>query len=89
MNYEWDEEKDLEVQEKHGISFLEVVSLIERRHLLGIFENRGPDYPGQKVLLVRKGKAVYMVPFETRNGKRRLITAFYSEYYTNKYRGKK
>jgi uncharacterized DUF497 family protein len=89
MDFEWDEDKDLEVQEKHGITFQEIRSLIERRQLLGIVENRSSTYPGQKVLLVRKGKAVFMVPFEIRNGKKRLITAFYSDYYTKKFRGAK
>jgi uncharacterized DUF497 family protein len=89
MDFVWDEEKDLEIQERHGISFQEIRNLIERRHLLGIVQNRSGTYSGQKVMLVRKGKAVYMVPFEIRDGKRRLITAFYSEYYTKKYRGEK
>jgi uncharacterized DUF497 family protein len=89
MDFEWDDDKDLEVQEKHGISFQEIRSLIERRQLLGIIENRSAVYPGQKVLLVRKGKAVFMVPFEIRNGKKRLITAFYSDYYSKKFRGTK
>jgi uncharacterized DUF497 family protein len=85
MDFHWDAEKDLEIQEKHGISFQEIRDLIERRHLLAIVVNRSPEYPGQKALLVRKGKVVFMVPFEIRDGKRRLITAFYSEFFTKKY----
>ena len=89
MDFEWDNEKDLEIQDSHGISFQEIRTLIERRKLIGIVENHSPGYPHQKVLLVRRGKAVFMVPFEIRNGKKRLITAFYSEYYTKKFKGRK
>ena len=85
MDYQWDDENDQKIQEKHGISFQEIRQLIERRQLLGIVANKRQAYPGQKVLLVRKGKSVYMVPFEIREGKKRLITAFYSEFYTKKY----
>jgi hypothetical protein len=36
-------------------------------------------------MLVRKGKAIYMVPYETRGKAHWLITAFYSERLTQKY----
>lgn len=85
MDYQWDEEKDQEIQEKHGISFQEIRELIERRQILGIVANKSQAYATQKVLLVRRGKAVYMVPYEIRDGKKRLITAFYSDFYTKKF----
>jgi uncharacterized DUF497 family protein len=85
MKYDWEADKDAEIQEKHGISFQEIRTLIERRQLVKILENRSATYPGQKILLVRKGKAIYMVPFEIRDNKRWLITAFYNDYYTKKY----
>lgn len=77
--------KNIEVQEKHGITFQEIVSLIRRGGLVKTMINKSPDYPDQKVMLVRKGKAVFMVPYENRNGKYWLITAFFSQKYTNKY----
>jgi uncharacterized DUF497 family protein len=85
MHFDWDPAKNLEVQQKHGISFEEIISLIRRGSLLKTVINRSPEYPNQKVMLVRKGKAIYMVPFEIREGKRWLITAFFSQNYTDKY----
>lgn len=85
MGFDWDEAKDLEVQEKHGVSFQEIRRLIERGGLLKVVLNRSSQYSGQKALLVRKGNAVYMVPFERRGETRWLITVFYSAYYTKKY----
>jgi uncharacterized DUF497 family protein len=46
MAYDWDDEKDAEIQEKHGVSFEEILTLIERRQLVKIFENRSSAYPG-------------------------------------------
>jgi uncharacterized DUF497 family protein len=85
MEYDWDDEKDAEIQEKHGISFQEIRTLIERGQLVKILENRSAAYPGQKILLVRKGKLIYMVPFEIRDNTKWLITAFYNDYLTKKY----
>jgi uncharacterized DUF497 family protein len=85
MHFDWDPQKDAEIREKHGVSFEEIIGLIRRGGLIKTVINRSPTYPDQKVMLVRKGKAVFMVPFETRNGKRWLITAFFSQKYTSKY----
>ncbi len=84
-HYDWDPAKNLDIQKKHGISFPEIVSLIGQGNLVKVVINRGPAYPDQKVLLVRKGKAIYMVPFEKRVGTLWLITAFYSPFYTKKH----
>lgn len=85
MLFDWDPPKNAEIQEKHGISFQEIVGLISRGGFVKTVINRSPDYPDQKVMLVRKGKAIFMVPYENRGGKRWLITAFYSQKYTKKY----
>jgi uncharacterized DUF497 family protein len=85
MNFEWDLAKNEEVQRDHDISFEEVVSLIGRGYLIKTMSNPSPKHKGQKIFLVRRGKAVYMVPFEKREGKYRLITAFFSQFFTDKY----
>jgi len=59
--------------------------VISRGGLIKSVKNPSGKYPGQKILLVRKGKAVYMVPYESRGDRYWLITAFYSEKLTNKY----
>lgn len=68
MNFEWEPEKNDEVQKDHGISFEEVVRLIARGHLIKTLSNPSPKYKGQKIFLIRKGKAVFMVPYEKRQG---------------------
>ena len=85
MNFEWEPEKNEEVQKEHDISFEEVVNLVARGNLIKTMTNPSAKYKGQKLFLVRRGKAVYVVPFEKRLGKYHLITAFYSEYFTKKY----
>ena len=86
MDYEWDPDKDKEIQEKHGISFDEIINLIGRGFLWKILVNPSPKYKGQKIYLVRKINSIYMVPFENHSGKCHLITAFYSKTFTEKYR---
>ena len=83
MNFEWDPEKDEEIQQKHGISFEEVVNLMGRGFLLKVARNPSPKHKGQKIFLVQKDNAVFVVPYEKYQGKYRLITAFYSQHYTN------
>jgi uncharacterized DUF497 family protein len=89
MHYDWDPEKNEETQNKHGISFEEIVSLISKGGLIKSVKHPSEKYPGQKIMLVRRGKAVYMVPYETRGDTHWIITAFYSERFTQKYAGKK
>ena len=88
MDYEWDPNKNQEIQEKHGISFDEVINLIGKGFLWKTVGNPSHKYKGQKILLVRKSRSIYMVPFENREGKCRLITAFYSKYFTEQYSSK-
>jgi uncharacterized DUF497 family protein len=85
MHFDWDPLKNEEIIEKHGISFDEIVSLVARGRLIKTVLNPSANHKGQLVMLVRKGKAVYMVPFENRGPTHWLITAFYSEVLTNKY----
>jgi uncharacterized DUF497 family protein len=89
MHFDWDPEKNEEIQETHGVSFEEIVALISRGGLIKSVKNPSQKYPSQKIMLVRKGKAVYMVPYESRGNKFWLITAFYSERLTKKYAGQK
>jgi uncharacterized DUF497 family protein len=85
MQFDWDPEKNAEVIEKHGISFEEVVDLISRRRIIKTISNPNPKYKAQKIMLVRREKAVYLIPFEIRQDKIWLITAFFSDYFSKKY----
>jgi uncharacterized DUF497 family protein len=85
MHFDWDPEKNEEIQTTHGISFEEIVTLISRGGLVKSVKNPSDKYPDQKIMLVRKGKAIYLVPYESRANTHWLITAFYSEKFTKKY----
>lgn len=85
MHYDWDPAKNIEIQNKHGISFEDVVSLIARGGLLKTIFNPSTNYPGQKIMVIRIAKAIYMVPFDDKGNTHWLITAFYSEKLTKKY----
>lgn len=89
MRFDWDPLKNEEIQDKHGISFDEIVALVSRGGLIKSVRNPSGKYPDQKIMLVRKGKAVFMVPYETRGNKEWLVTAFYSEKFTRKYAERK
>jgi uncharacterized DUF497 family protein len=89
MRYDWDPDKNIEIQNKHEISFEEIVGLIARGGLLKTVFNPSPNYPAQKIMIIRKSKAIYMVPYEDRGETHWLITAFYSEKLTKKYPRKK
>ena len=89
MYFDWDAQKNEETQNKHGISFEEIVTLIARGGFIKSVKSQSDKYQGQKIMLVRKGKAIYLVPYETRGEKHWLITAFYSEKFTRKYTGRK
>jgi uncharacterized DUF497 family protein len=85
MHFDWDPQKNEEIQEKHGVSFEEIVALISRGGLIKSVKNPSEKHAGRKIMLVRKGKAVYLVPYESRGDGYWLITAFYSETLTKKY----
>ena len=86
MEYEWDPGKAKEVEEKHGISFDEVVHLIGRGFLWKIVNNPSRKHKGQKAFLVCRERSIFMVPFENREHKCRLISAFYSKFFSEQYR---
>jgi len=82
MNFEWDPLKNEAIKDEHGISFEEIVELIGKGFLLKVLANPSRKYKGQKVFLIQRGHSIFMVPFEKRNKKWRLITAFYHKDFT-------
>lgn len=82
MKFEWDPIKNEQIKQEHDITFEEIVNLIGKGFLLKVMVNPSKKYRGQKIFLVQRGKSVFMVPFEKRNKKHRLITAFYSKFFT-------
>ena len=73
MKFDWDPRKNETIKDEHGISFDEIVDLISKGFMIKTMKNPSKKYKGQKVILVRKGNSIFMVPYEIRNKKRRLI----------------
>ncbi|RJP43068.1 MAG: DUF4258 domain-containing protein [Desulfobacteraceae bacterium] len=76
----WSHEKNELLKSQRGVSFEEIVLLIESGHILGIEEN--PGRPGQKIFILEIRNYAFVVPFtESRDGIF-LKTAFPSRKYT-------
>ncbi len=73
MLFEWDEKKNLEIQDRHDLSFEEVVKAMEDDFV--IIDTPNEDRT-QKAILVFINNYPIIVPFEIRKSKYRLITAW-------------
>jgi len=84
--FEWDEKKNLKLKRKRNISFERVVYEIRLGKLLDIINHPNREkYPNQKLLIINIDGYAWVVPFEKRGNKLRLITAFPSRKYTKRY----
>jgi uncharacterized DUF497 family protein len=90
VEFEWDPKKSELLKRKRGISFDELAELITSESLLAVREHPNPRrYPEQKIFIVDVGGYAWVVPFEKRGNKLRLITAYPSRKWTKVYlRGK-
>lgn len=73
MLFEWDENKNLEIQDRHGFSFEEVIKAVEEDFVIIDAPNKSRS---QKALLIFLSDYPVIVPFEIRNDVYRLITAW-------------
>jgi len=84
--FEWDEKKNLKLKRERDISFEELVYAIKSGGLLDILNHPNQEkYPNQKLLIINVDGYAWVVPFEKRGNKLRLITAFPSRKYTKRY----
>ena len=81
--FNWNAEKNEILKQTRGISFEEIVFLIQSGNLLGIEEN--PGYPNQKLYIVNVENYAVIVPFVESENEIFLKTAFPSRKYTKKY----
>ena len=90
MKFEWDSKKSNYLKEKRGISFEEIIELINSKNLLTVRNHPNPEkYPGQKIFIINIEGYVWVVPFERRGDKLRLVTAYPSRKLSKIYlRGK-
>ena len=81
--FNWNAEKNEILKQKRGISFEEIVYLIQSDCLLGIEEN--PGYPNQKIYIVNVDNYAVIVPFIETDTEIFLKTAFPSRKYTKQF----
>ena len=78
--FEWDEKKNKEIQERHGISFELLRDLIINDSVIIEVPNKERN---QNAFLVLFNNYPFVVPFEERGEKYRLITAWPDRRYKN------
>jgi len=62
--FNWNKNKNQQLQEQRGITFEEIAQAIEQGNLLDVIKHYNPDkYPNQKILIVKIDDYVYLVPF--------------------------
>ena len=75
--FEFSEEKDEQLRENRGISFIDVIEAIEQHGVLLDFEHPNQQrYPGQRVYVVQLGRYAYCVPYVFSGENLFLKTAF-------------
>jgi hypothetical protein len=81
--YNWSHEKNELLKAERGISFEEIVLLIESGHILGIEEN--PARTNQKIYILEIENYAFVVPFVENQNEIFLKTAFPSRKYTKRF----
>ena len=79
----WSHEKNELLKAERGISFEEIVLLIESGHILGIEEN--PARTNQKIYILEIENYAFVVPFVKNQNEIFLKTAFPSRKYTKRF----
>ena len=81
--FNWSHEKNELLKAERGISFEEIVLLIESGHILGIEEN--PARTNQKIYILEIENYAFVVPFVKNQNEIFLKTAFPSRKYTKRF----
>ena len=81
--FNWSHEKNELLKAERGISFEEIVLLIESEHILGIEEN--PARTNQKIYILEIENYAFVVPFVENQNEIFLKTAFPSRKYTKRF----
>ena len=88
IRYDWDNDKNRLLKETRGVSFEQIVVLIDDGKLLDIIEHPNKkQYGHQKILIVNVDGYAYSVPYVTRGNIRFFKTIIPSRKYTKKYLG--
>lgn len=89
IEYEFNTEKNIELKEKRGINFEEIIYHIHNGCLLDTVRHHNEKkYGGQKFYVVDVDDYVYLVPFVRQSNKIFLKTIFPSRKHTKHYLNK-
>jgi uncharacterized DUF497 family protein len=84
--FTWDNEKNQWLKKERGVSFEQVVVLMEREDVLEIVDHPNQDkYPGQRIAIIRINDYAYLVPYVQEKEAIFLKTIIPSRKATNKY----
>ncbi len=84
--FDWSDEKDAVLRKERGVGFQEVVFHIEQGDVLATAAHPNQKkYPNQKIMYVRIGEYVYLVPFVQTEGRTFLKTIIPSRKATRKF----
>ena len=84
--FQWDNNKNEWLKKNRGVSFEQVVILMEREDVIETIEHPNQDkYPGQKIAIVRINDYAYLVPYVQESEDIFLKTIIPSRKATNKY----
>jgi uncharacterized DUF497 family protein len=84
--FRWDNEKNEWLKKERGVSFEQVVILLEQEDVLEVVEHPNQErYPGQRIAIVRINDYAYLVPYVQEGEEIFLKSIIPSRNATNKY----
>ena len=84
--FQWDNEKNEWLKKQRGVSFEQVIILLEREDVLEVVEHPNQKkYPGQRIAIVRINDYAYLVPYIQDGEEIFLKSIIPSRKATNKY----
>jgi uncharacterized DUF497 family protein len=84
--FRWDNEKNEWLKKQRGVSFEQVIILLEREDVLEVVEHPNQKkYPGQRIAIVRINDYAYLVPYIQDGEEIFLKSIIPSRKATNKY----
>ena len=88
MTYDWNEEKNRQLNQRRDISFEEIVLCIQENRVVTVLEHPNKErYPGQRLYLIEYKQRIFVVPFVV-NAEEELVflkTIYPSRHYTRNY----
>jgi hypothetical protein len=86
MEYDWNEDKDALLRERHGIGFAECVRAVQAGNVLADLQHPNRErYPGQRIMILMINEYAWDVPY-VRNGDMLFLkTLFPNRKHTARY----